>query len=252
MKIVITITIRTKSTRLPLKVLRLIEGKMMIEHMIERLKLARLPDEIILCTSINPQDDILVDVAEKTGIIYFRGSELDVLDRLKCAAQHYNADLVVSTTGDNPFTDPHYIDRLIEYHQKEGLDYSATKGLPLGVNSRAVTATALNKVCKLKREEETEIWGDYFTKSGYFRAGILDIQEEEFKHPDIRMTVDTPEDLRFIREIFKRLYKPRKVIELVEALRLLDNNPEICAINQKVQQRSTPDYVLEDITILGE
>jgi len=248
MKIIITITVRTKSTRLPLKVLRLIEGKMLIEHMIERLKLAGLPNEIIVCTSINPQDDILVDVAEKTGIKYFRGSETDVLDRIKGAAQHYNADLVVSTTGDNPFTDPHYIDKLIEYHKGENLDYSATRGLPLGVNSHAVTATALKKACELKREDETEIWGDYFTKSGYFRAGILEVEKEEFKHPDIRMTVDTPEDLKFMREIFHRLYKHGEVIELGEALRLLDNNPEICAINQQVQQRSTPDYVLKDIT----
>ena len=90
--------------------------------------------------------------------------------------------------------------------------------------------------------------GDYFTKSGYFRAGILGVDVEEFKHPDIRMTVDTPEDLKFIREIFHRLYKRGEVINLADALRLLDNNPEICAINQQVQQRSTPDYVLKDIT----
>lgn len=241
-----------KSIRLPLKPLRIIEDKPMIEHMIDRLKLAELPSEIILCTSTSPQDDVLIDIAEKNGIRHFRDSELDVLERLKNAAEHYKIDLIASTTGDNPFTDPHFIDKLVEYHMERGLDYSATRGLPLGVNSHVVTLNALKKACDLKEEERTEIWGDYFVDTGRFTIGFLEVKDEELRHPEIRMTVDTPTDLRFMREIFRRLYKPGKIIDLRKVMRLLKRNPELCAINEQIQQKRTPDYISKDVKRLKE
>ncbi|GAI23440.1 unnamed protein product, partial [marine sediment metagenome] len=111
MQSAIFITARTKSTRLPKKVLRKIKGKTIIEHLIDRLKLAKLPDLIVLCTSTNPNDDILVDIAKKNGIEYFRGSEDDVLARFLKAASAFNIDFISITWGDEPFCAPEYIDK---------------------------------------------------------------------------------------------------------------------------------------------
>lgn len=231
-----TITVRMKSERLPQKAMRFLEGKPLIEHLIERLKIAKLPDEIILCTSTNPQDDELVEVAERNCIRWFRGDEIDVLDRLLKAAKKHDVNFIVSTTGDNPLTDPHYVDKLIEKFKKTNADYITCLDLPLGAFSYGVKVEALEKVVKLKKEKDTEIWGVYFTNSKLFRIERVEV-EEELRHPEIRLTVDTPEDFRFIQEVFKRLYRPGKIIELREVIGLIKKHPELCEINKYVEQK---------------
>jgi len=235
----VTVTVRMKSERLPQKAMKLLEGKSLIEHLIERLKMTKLPDEIILCTSTNPQDDVLVKVAKKNDIEAFRGDETDVLDRLLKAAKKYNVDFIVSTTGDNPFTEPRYVDKLIEKFRKTNADYITCFGLPFGAFSYGVKIKVLETVVKLKKEKDTEIWGVYFSHSKMFHVEKVEV-EEELRHPEIRLTVDTPKDFRFIQEIFRKLYKPGKIIELREVINLLKKCPELLEINKNIKQRETP------------
>src|SRR3989344_7870705 len=105
MRIGILIACRLKSERLPEKALIPILGKPMISHLIERVKTAKMVNEVVLCTSTNPQDDPLVDIARGNNICVFRGSEEDVLGRFIAAAEEYNLDHVVRVTGDDPLTD---------------------------------------------------------------------------------------------------------------------------------------------------
>lgn len=236
MRAAVTITARMKSRRLPQKTMLRLKGKPLVEHLIERLKMAKLPDEIILCTSTNPHDDVLVEIAEKNGIKVFRGDEIDVLDRLLKAAKKYSVDFIVATTGDNPFTDCHYVDKLIEKFRETNADYITCLDLPLGAFSYGVKVNALETVVKLKKEKDTEIWGVYFTSSKMFHVEKIEV-EKELRHPNIRLTVDTPEDFRLVQEIFKRLYKPGKIIELREVVELLKQHPELSEINKSVEQR---------------
>lgn len=239
MKAAVTITVRMKSTRLPEKAMKKLVGKPMIEHLIERLKYATLPDELILCTSTNPQDNILVEIAKKNHIKWFRGDEMDVLKRLLDAAKKYKIDFIVSTTGDNPLTDPHYIDRLINKFKETDADSITCLDLPLGAFSYGVKVQALEKVVELKKERDTEIWGVYFTKSNLFKIEKVEV-ESQLKHPEIRLTVDTPEDFRFMEEIYGRLYREGELIELVDVINLLKENPLLMEINKNIAQRKAP------------
>ncbi len=76
----IIIQARMGSTRLPGKVVKKIEGKPILAHVIERLKKIK-GVKIILATTVKKEDDGLETIAEKLGIATFRGSENDVLDR---------------------------------------------------------------------------------------------------------------------------------------------------------------------------
>ena len=232
----IFITVRMKSTRLPKKALLEIEGKTVIEHLIDRLKLSKLADFIVLCTSTNPNDEVLADVAKKCGIRSFRGSEDDVLDRYLNAAEKYNVDYIISLTGDCPFTDPEYIDKTIEFYRKTNADFIMCKELPHGAYSYGIKVEALRKVCAIKDESDTEIWGDYFTKTGIFNVQYLKVDDPDLKHPEIRMTLDYPEDFEFFKEVFKRLYKKGKVFSLREIMNLLSENKEIIKINEHCEE----------------
>jgi len=121
MKYVITITVRMKSTRLPNKVLLKIKGRRFIDHMIDRLKLAQRPSEIVLCTSDLEEDDILIQIAKENRIKYYRGNPDDVMLRIYNGAKKYEADVICSTTGDNAFTDPIIMDKMIKFFEKNKL-----------------------------------------------------------------------------------------------------------------------------------
>lgn len=236
MKSAIFITVRMKSTRLPRKALLKIKGKPAIEHLIERLKLAKLPNLIVLCTSTHPDDTVLVNVARENHIEYFRGSENDKLGRYLNAALTHDIDFVVVTEGDNIFYDPGIIDEIVELYIRTKADYITCKGLPLGTSPHGINLEALKRICQIKAETDTEVWGAYFTDSGLFKVEYLEVKDEELRHPEIRMTLDYPEDYEFFEEIFARLYSPGKIFSLRDILSLLRSNPQIMDINRNVQE----------------
>jgi spore coat polysaccharide biosynthesis protein SpsF len=239
MKAVSTITVRMKAKRLPSKTVAPIEGKPMIEHLIERLKTAKEPEAIVVCTSTNAQDKLLEDVARRCRVKCYRGSEDDVLRRLLEAAWKEQADFLVSATGDNPLTDPHYVDKIIMKFRETDADYITCLDLPLGTFSYGVKVEALHRVVSSKRETDTEIWGPYFSEPGLFRVARVQV-DEDLRRPELRLTVDTPEDLRLIRLIFRALYRPGEIFELRDVIHLLDEHPEWLEINKYVPQRKAP------------
>lgn len=237
MRSAIFITARTKSTRLPKKILRKIKGRMVIDHLIDRLKLAKRPDLIVLCTSTNPDDDILIERAKANGIEYFRGSEDDVLDRFSKAAKEYEVDFIVVTWGDELFCDPEYVDKTVELFEAKHPDLIISKELPLGTYTYGVKIEALNKVCAMKKENDTEVWGKYFMQKGMFNVQYLHVEDNALKRPEIRITLDYPEDLKLVRRIFDHLYEPGKVFSLRAILQLLNLHPELMNINKDCQKQ---------------
>jgi spore coat polysaccharide biosynthesis protein SpsF len=224
-----------KSSRLPKKALLKIKGKPTIEHLIERAKAAKLPQIVVLCTSTHPDDEVLVKIAQKNNIEAFRGSPDDKLDRYLKAAEYFGIDFFVNVDGDDILCDPELIDKTFVHFMKTGADYIGWRGLPVGAAPVGVKTEALAKVCELKEETDTEVWGGYFTESGLFKVEFLDAPEE-LRRPEYRMTLDYPEDLRFFRAVFDHLYSPGKIISLREVVRLLERNPDITKINQGVQK----------------
>lgn len=237
MKTAIFISVRNKSTRLPGKALLQIEGKTMIEHLIARLKSARLPDLIVLCTSTNPKDDVLVEIAKKNGIEYSRGSEDDVLDRYLKTAEKYKVDFAVIALGDATFVDAGYVDKTIELFKETDADFIKIPDLPVGAFTYGLKMEAVRKACQIKDATDTEFWGGYFIKNKLFNVKDLEVQDQELKHPEIRLVVDYPEDFELIKEIFKKLYQKGKIISLKEVMKLLKERPEFLEINRKAKER---------------
>jgi spore coat polysaccharide biosynthesis protein SpsF len=244
-KTAILITARLKSTRLPMKAVRPIHGRPMFCHMLDRIKRARRPQEIIICTSPLEQDDPLAEIARQEGVQCFRGDPEDVLQRLTGAAACFGVDVVVNCMADNPFTDPEYLDRLVDFHVANRHDYSKTEGLPLGCFGYALSYPALVKACEIKAARDTEIWGSYFTETGLFRWGVLRVTDPGVAWPELRLTVDTPADFDVVTRIFDALYEPGKVFPLRDIVALCRRQPELAAINAGVQQRAAPPIQLK-------
>ncbi len=238
MKTAILVTARLKSTRLPLKVIKMIKGKPMICHLLDRLKLSKRSQQLIICTSPLEQDDPLWDIANQENVACFRGDPDDVLIRLRDAAQKYAVDTVVNCTADNPFVDPEYIDKLVDFTHKYDYDFSCSKGLPFGTFSYCLRYDAIVKACEIKEEKDTEVWGGYFTETGFFKCGTLDVNSEDVNWPELRLTVDTPDDFELAAKIFDNLYEPGKIFSLRDIVSLCRAKPDLVEINSMVVQKT--------------
>lgn len=208
-KVVAIIQARTGSSRLPNKVLANIGDTHMICMMLNRVQQASLIDELWVATSELPEDDVLETVLLEHGYNCYRGSEKDVLKRYSDLALIRNADIVVRLTGDCPLIDPKLIDYAIENFLNFEVDYlsnTLVRRFPDGQDVEVFSFKALeeannNAENASDREHVTPyIHGQRsdLSVSGSFKKHSIEI-EEDWSH--IRLTVDYPEDLEFIREL---------------------------------------------------
>ena len=232
MKVGYLVTARLKSTRLPRKLLLEIKGKSVISHMLDRLKLAKNVDEIIICTSTEDQDRPLGELAKENNVKCFFGNPDDVLTRLLGAADEFDLDYILNITADCPFVDPFYADKIVEEYLETDADLIRQFDLPHGVFSYGIKVEALRKVVELKDSSDTEVWGRYFTDTGLFNVVDLDVNDKHHNRPGLRMTLDYPEDLEFFKAVFDVLYVENEVFSLTSILNLLDTNPEIIELNK--------------------
>jgi spore coat polysaccharide biosynthesis protein SpsF len=231
LKVGFLVTARLKSTRLPEKLLKEVCGRPMLTHMIDRLKHAKKVDQIIICTSTNTQDDRLADLAKAEKVQFFRGDENDVLRRLSDAASTFDIDYIVNMTADCPLIDPYYVDKTVEAFESTNADWIRGLGLPHGAFSYGIKPSALKKILEIKDNDNTEVWGRYFTDTDLFTIHDLAIDNVRHQCPHLRMALDYPEDLDFFEAVFEELYQPGEIFTLDSILDLLEDHPEIAAIN---------------------
>jgi spore coat polysaccharide biosynthesis protein SpsF len=231
------ITARMGSTRFQGKHLQEISGKPIIEQMIVRIKHAKLPRFIALCTTTFPEDNVFEEIANRCDIKIFRGHPTDILKRWLDAADNFDVQYFISAEADDVFCDPVHIDKVIQVLKEDKYDYISCKGLPFGVTPTGIKVDALRKICSLKEENDTEGQERFFTKTGLFRVHYIEIDDPGLINPDARMTLDYPEDYEFFKTIYSHLYKQGDFFSLSEILSLLKKNPEIIEINKKMQEK---------------
>jgi spore coat polysaccharide biosynthesis protein SpsF len=238
MKIGVLLSVREKATRLPGKVLKNIYDKNVTEHIIDRLKIVKNIDKIIISTSTNKRDDIFESIASSMNVEIYRGSENDKLVRYQKTASCFGLDAVIIVDGDDLLCFPEFVTLTAEaLRGDKSLDVVFTKDLPLGAAASGIRKKALDKVVDLKDESDTEVWGEYFTLGENFKVEYIQATGI-FNHPNIRMTLDYSEDLLFFEEIFNELYKNDRLFTSYDVMNLLINKrPDICNINAGAQKK---------------
>jgi spore coat polysaccharide biosynthesis protein SpsF len=229
------------STRLPGKVLLPVVGKPMLELMVERVRRARTLDQVVIATTDQPSDDAIERLGRRLGVGTFRGSEEDVLGRVLGAARAYEADLIVETTGDCPLIDPAVIDKVVADYCIGGADFVSNVlpySTPRGTDVRVFTTAALTEVAgstndPADREHVSVYFWEHPEK---YRLRNVTTALPTFA-PDLRLTVDTPEDFELVRRIFEALYPANAEFTLNDVLDLLQRRPEWIEINRHVQQK---------------
>lgn len=232
---------RTGSSRLPGKVLKLLENKPMLWHVIERVKQAETIDKIIIATTDSTTDDAIAKLAQEQGIICFRGSEMDVLSRYIGAAHLVDAEIIIRITSDCPLIDPGLIDRVVKFFSQHDYDYVSPKssiGLMRGLDTEVFSLQSLIKAGQLAQEvcyrEHVTLY--IYRHPETFKIGhFTDVENISF--PQWRLCVDEEADFRLIQTIYQRLYTPGKIIHIDDVIELFKQEPEIPELNKHVLQK---------------
>jgi spore coat polysaccharide biosynthesis protein SpsF len=198
---------RTGSTRLPGKVLADLDGRPMLRFLLDRLDRLAV-DEVVVATSTEARDDAVAEIAQAAGRPVVRGSEADVLDRFVTALDAYPADHVVRITADCPLTDPALVERVVARHIDAGADFTANtmpRTYPKGLDVEVARAQALRTAHERAstREEREHVMPFLYRNPEAFRLANVR-NDEPLGHE--RWTVDTPEDLEFVRAMCARLH----------------------------------------------
>jgi len=207
MKTILCIVARTNSSRLPNKaLLKVINDINLIELLILRLKTEFNKQQIVLATTNSVKDNKLTEIAQKYGIKYYRGSKNNVLDRLINACSSIKGcENIVRITGDNPLTDPVVLKRMIESHEVSNSDYTFTKSIPVGTRAEVLSIKFLKFLSEnIINKNNTEYMTFYFQKKNGQKNNEFVLPFETIKSGD-NLTVDTKQDLEFIRDIFAEI-----------------------------------------------
>lgn len=234
MKVIGIIQARVGSTRLPNKVMMQLCGKTVVEHVVERVAACHEIGEAVVATTVNASDLPLVVLCAGKGVRVFCGSEEDVLDRYYQAARVFGADHVVRITSDCPLLDPAVIGTVVRAHAAGGSDYTSNviqPTYPDGEDVEVFSFSALERAWREARlASEREHVTQYFLKN----SGLFTLQNCTHSEDlsGLRWTLDTAEDLEFIREVYKRLLRRDGYIFGMREIRdLLRTHPELASIN---------------------
>jgi len=195
---------RYGSTRLRGKVLQPVGGRTILEQCLRRLIRAGVA-RVVLATTRNPEDDALEALATRMGVAVFRGAADDVLGRFADAARHYGLDPVLRATGDNPAVDVQSPGRVLAALRATQADYLREEGIPWGASVEGMTADALHRAAKLATDpyDREHVTTFIRKRRDLFRVTQVDAPAP-LARPSLRLTVDTAEDLAWVRELFFR------------------------------------------------
>lgn len=242
MKTVAIIQARIGSTRLPGKILKVLMGKTVLQHVIERVQQAGSIDKIIIATTILDQDNPVVDEAVKCGVNYFRGSENDVLARYYLAAKNNNADIIVRITSDCPLIDPIVTDEIVNFYKdKEVYDIVTNasgdlskRTYPRGLDTEVFSFNALGKAYEQADKQHQR---EHVTPYIYENNPMIYYYKNKIDYSMYRWTLDTEEDFELIKEIYGYLYKGKHDFYLQDVINLFAIHPELTKINAHVEQK---------------
>jgi len=239
MKITAIIQARMGSTRLPGKVLMDLGRQTVLSRVVRRLARASRIDELVVATTGSARDEPIVEACKGLGVLCFRGSEEDVLDRYFLAAEKSEAGAVVRVTSDCPLIDPELVDAVIESFLEQHADFACNvmpRTYPRGLDTEVFTSEALRKAWEVsdqphQREHVTPL---FYERADIFRLATVQGEPDYSRY---RWTLDTPEDLKLIRAIYRH-FNDNDSFGWREAIALMEASPELVNMNAHIAQKA--------------
>lgn len=196
---------RTNSKRFPRKILHLIKGRPLIQHVIDQVKKSKNVTEIIVATSTKKSDDKLIYFLESNKVKYFRGSLTNVASRFLKIAKNRNKKFFIRISGDSPLISPKIINRAIVLHKRNPkydlitniFPRTFPQGQSVEILKMSVLENNLVNMNKIELEHVTQFFyrncHNFLIKNFVYTG----------KNLLIKLAIDTKKDLKNILKIIK-------------------------------------------------
>ena len=242
MKVVASVQVRMGSTRLPGKVMMPLGNRPLLGFLIDRLRLCKTIDDIVVATSVEPENDVIEGFCSDEGVPCFRGSEQDVLQRTLGALEKTSAAIGVEVFGDCPLRDPRIVDDAVEKFRNSpeyvfvGNDLKTT--FPPGMEVEVFAVAALRDSDKrVPPNDPIREHGTLFIRQSPEIYKLLNFEADgEYDRPELELEVDSIEDLDVVNAIVQH-FDPRQDFSLGEVIHFLDEHPQISERNKMVHRR---------------
>jgi len=251
-KIIAIVRARVNSSRLQKKMLLpIIDNRTSLELMLDRVSRIKKIDKIIVATTVNKDDDAIVDLCNRFRYDYFRGSENDVLDRCyKSVLNYLPVDAIVILTGDCVLFDPKIADYIIDYFLNNDYDYVSNNNIPTtypdGLDVEICSFEALKNMWKNATTKAEKEHMTFYIQKNKDKFKTFNFQYKE----DLSAKgwcLDTKEDLEFIKLVYRELYYKYRNFGMDEILKLIEEKPEIEKINSDLRHNVWRDNaIIED------
>ena len=204
MKYAAIIQARSASTRLPRKVLQDLEGKPVLQRVIERAQRSCKMDEVLVVTSIEREDLAIQELCAQLGVRVFAGSEEDVLDRYYQLAKLVQPQYIVRITADCPFYDWTVLDDAVETMEEKS-DYLSDFGetLPDGLDVEIFRFSALKDAWQNARMQSEREHLTQYIRNNPQRFVLQNYANPLGSQGHLRWTLDEPEDYRMIQAVYR-------------------------------------------------
>lgn len=238
MRKIIIVQARMTSTRLPGKVMMEVAGRPMLAQQLRRLKRCVQVDDIVVATTTNVADNPVAELARNEQVGCFRGSEHDVLSRYVGAAREAGADVIIRVTADCPLIDPQITDRIIKEltdNAKE-CDYAGNvlcRTYPRGLDCEAFFSDTLLRVDRMAKTRAAREHVTTFIRSERPDLFLFRSIEDSQDNSDLRWTVDTHQDMDFVKRVYDELDLGASQTTYREIIDYIRNNQEIIRLDNK-------------------
>jgi len=241
MKIVATIEARMTSSRLPGKVLLAVLGQPMLHHLFNRLRAVPSIDDIVLATTVNAADDVLVEFAAREGVMAYRGSEQDVMARVIGAAEAGGADVIVEITGDCPIIDPDIVGQTIQmylHHDAAYVSNAHIRSYPDGMDTQVFRLETLKRSAAMTNDPlDREHVSLHIRNHPEIFPRVNLVAPPSLGWPELGLTLDEEADYRLLSQIIETLGPDDPLFGCQDVIRLLKKNPDWVDINRGVVRK---------------
>lgn len=240
-KIIVLISARLGSKRLPNKVLLNLNGKNTLDRIVNNLGYSKYIDKIIIATTTNAKDKKVLDYCKSKGYDCFKGSENNLFKRFYDAAKNQKPKIIVRVTGDNPYTSYEITDFMIEKHIKNKADftYMDKKQLPKGVCPEIINFSSLKKILRLKVNfKYSEYMTYFFTNNSHkFKLNFLKPPKKFKYEKNLRLTLDYRKDFIFHEKFSLLVDRYKDPVKLSKIYEIAKKFPFLIKTNNHIKQK---------------
>ncbi len=222
---------RVEGTRLygkPLQYIDIERRVTILEHLVRYIRTLESVSDICLAISSEKPNVAFAELAEKHDWKYTFGHPHDVLGRVLAAARAIGSTDVLRITSECPFMVTAGADALFREHAEGGYDFAEFKRLPEGAGFEIISVEALARSWDLggERYRAEAVSRFIFENQTMFKLLIKE-PPKPLQRPEVRITVDYPEDLTFCRRVYHDLRGHERLIPLEEIIAYWDSHPEV-------------------------